>query len=74
MVLDAKEAQQHFELATRKSLLIIEQFAALGKKINPLVLIQLPNDDQRLHEIGQKKKEEVEETPKRVTRAKKTSP
>jgi type III restriction enzyme len=36
-----------------------QQFAALGKKINPLVLIQLPNDDQRLHEIGQKKKEDI---------------
>lgn len=36
-----------------------QQFKALGKNINPLVLIQLPNDDQRLHEIGQKKKEDI---------------
>lgn len=36
-----------------------QQFKSLGKNINPLVLIQLPNDDQRLYEIGQKKKEDV---------------
>ncbi|MFA5784239.1 MAG: DEAD/DEAH box helicase family protein [Phycisphaerae bacterium] len=36
-----------------------QQFEALGKKINPLMLIQLPNDDQKLIEIGQKKKEDI---------------
>lgn len=36
-----------------------QQFAALGKKVNPLMMIQLPNDDQRLHDIGQKMKKDV---------------
>lgn len=36
-----------------------QQFQALGKKVNPLMLIQLPNDDHKLHEVGQKKKEDI---------------
>jgi len=36
-----------------------KQFKALGKKINPLVLIQLPNDDAKLAEIGQRKKADI---------------
>jgi len=36
-----------------------QQFAALEKKVNPLMMIQLPNDDQRLHDIGQKMKKDV---------------
>jgi len=35
------------------------QFAAMGKDINPLMLIQLPNDDARLEEIGQRKKADI---------------
>jgi type III restriction enzyme len=36
-----------------------QQFNSLGKKVNPLLMIQLPNDDQKLHDIGQKKKEDI---------------
>ncbi len=35
------------------------QLVALGKNVNPLMLIQLPNDDQKLREIGQRKKEDI---------------
>ncbi|MBL7086763.1 MAG: DEAD/DEAH box helicase family protein [Candidatus Cloacimonetes bacterium] len=35
------------------------QFEELGKNINPLVLIQLPNDDKELQDRGEKTKEEV---------------
>jgi type III restriction enzyme len=36
-----------------------KQYKALGKHINPLVLIQLPNDDAKLDEIGQRKKADI---------------
>ncbi len=36
-----------------------KQFEELGKKVNPLVLIQLPNDDKELQDRGEKTKEEV---------------
>lgn len=36
-----------------------QQFTALGKKVNPLMMIQLPNDDYRLHDRGEKKKEDI---------------
>jgi len=36
-----------------------KQFEELGKYVNPLVLIQLPNDDQELQDRGEKTKEEV---------------
>lgn len=36
-----------------------KQYKALGKHINPLVLIQLPNDDTKLAEIGQRKKADI---------------
>ncbi|MGB2866110.1 MAG: DEAD/DEAH box helicase family protein [Sedimentisphaerales bacterium] len=36
-----------------------QQFATLGKKVNPLMMIQLPNDDQRLHDFSQKMKKDV---------------
>lgn len=42
-----------------KRLEIKEEFNALNKKINPLLLIQLPNDDKDLIELGQKTKEQV---------------
>ncbi len=63
-----EELQRHGEgdldeillkLGLIKREMLRQQFNSLGKNINPLVLIQLPNDDQRLHEIGQKKKENV---------------
>jgi type III restriction enzyme len=38
---------------------IIEAYKKLRKNINPLVLIQLPNDDNQLIDLGQKTKEEV---------------
>lgn len=47
------------ELAIEKQLKLKEEFKKLGKDINPLVLIQLPNDDRKLKDIGQKTKEEV---------------
>jgi len=36
-----------------------EQFRLLGKNSNPLMLIQLPNDDRKLIEMGEQTKEEV---------------
>lgn len=36
-----------------------KEYEALGKKINPLLLIQLPNDDSDLVSMGQKTKEQV---------------
>jgi type III restriction enzyme len=36
-----------------------KQYKALVKHINPLVLIQLPNDDAKLEEIGQRKKADI---------------
>jgi type III restriction enzyme len=38
---------------------LVKEYKKLGKNINPLVLIQLPNDDRQLIEIGQKTKESV---------------
>jgi len=38
---------------------LVKEYKKLGKNINPLVLIQLPNDDRQLIEIGQKSKESV---------------
>jgi type III restriction enzyme len=35
------------------------ELRTLGKNINPLVLIQLPNDDRHLKDAGQKTKEEI---------------
>jgi type III restriction enzyme len=36
-----------------------KEFKILRKDINPLMLIQLPNDDNKLVEMGERKKEEV---------------
>lgn len=44
-------------LSKRKE--IVEEYKKLGKNINPLVLVQLPNDDKELIDLGQKTKEEV---------------
>lgn len=38
---------------------LAEQYKALGKRINPLLLIQLPNDDSTLVSLGEKTKEQV---------------
>jgi len=47
------------ELGFNKRLELKKQFESLGKKVNPLLLIQLPNDDNDLIELGQPKKEEI---------------
>lgn len=38
---------------------LVAEFKAMGKNINPLMLIQLPNDDKELTTTGDKTKEEV---------------
>ena len=47
------------DLAIEKRNEIKAEFRALGKDVNPLVLIQLPNDDKKLIEQGQKTKEQL---------------
>jgi len=47
------------DLGLNKRKEIVEEYKNLGKNINPLVLIQLPNDDKQLIDLGQKTKEEV---------------
>jgi type III restriction enzyme len=47
------------DLGLEKRKEIVEEYKRLGKKINPLVLMQLPNDDRELIDLGQKTKEEV---------------
>jgi type III restriction enzyme len=47
------------DLAIAKRKEIIEEYQKLGKKINPLVLVQLPNDDKELAARGESTKEEV---------------
>lgn len=47
------------ELAIERQLELKQEFKDLGKDINPLVLIQLPNDDSKLKESGQKTKEQI---------------
>lgn len=47
------------DLGIEKREEIVEEYRKLGKGINPLVLIQLPNDDKELMDLGQKTKEEV---------------
>jgi type III restriction enzyme len=38
---------------------LLDEYKKLGKKVNPLMLIQLPNDDKELIETGERTKEEV---------------
>ncbi len=38
---------------------LLEEYRKLGKKVNPLMLIQLPNDDKELIETGERTKEEI---------------
>ncbi len=47
------------DLAIERQKELAKEYKTLGKKINPLVLIQLPNDDSRLKDTGQKTKEEI---------------
>jgi type III restriction enzyme len=47
------------DLAIERKLQVENEFLKLNKKINPLVLIQLPNDDSKLKDSGQKTKEEI---------------
>lgn len=47
------------EMGIKKRKELKAEFTALGKDINPLMLIQLPNDDNKLVDKGEPKKEEV---------------
>lgn len=47
------------DLAIERQIELRKEYKSLGKDINPLVLIQLPNDDSRLKDAGQKTKEEI---------------
>jgi len=47
------------ELSINKKKEIEKEYKQLKKEINPLVLIQLPNDDSKLKDAGQKTKEEI---------------
>ncbi|MFA5107842.1 MAG: DEAD/DEAH box helicase family protein [Patescibacteria group bacterium] len=38
---------------------LLKEFRTLGKHVNPLMLIQLPNDDKDLIDTGEKTKEEI---------------
>ena len=46
-------------LAMNKKKELENQFAKLNKNVNPLVLIQLPNDDNKLIDAGQETKEQI---------------
>lgn len=47
------------ELGIERREELVKEYHALGKNINPLVLIQLPNDDKNLIDAGEKTKEEI---------------
>ncbi len=47
------------DLGLDKRLALKEQFEKLAKDVNPLMMIQLPNDDKALHERGEQTKEEI---------------
>jgi len=47
------------DLSIQKKIELEAQFKQLGKSINPLILIQLPNDDSKLQDAGQKTKEQI---------------
>ncbi len=51
--------EKMLDLAIAKKAQLDAEFKQLNKKINPLVLIQLPNDDKAFKESGQKTKEEI---------------
>ncbi len=54
---DLDEALLDFGLEKREQLKA--EFEALGKKVNPLLLIQLPNDDSERVQMGEKTKERI---------------
>ena len=47
------------ELGLEKRNLLKAEYEKLGKKINPLLLIQLPNDDKERVQTGEKTKEQI---------------
>lgn len=47
------------QLGMEKRNELLDEYKKLGKKINPLMLIQLPNDDKELMETGERTKEEI---------------
>jgi len=47
------------DLAIKKREEVIKEYKRLNKKINPLVLVQLPNDDSNLIGLGEKTKEQI---------------
>lgn len=47
------------ELGIKRRLMLKEEYEGIGKQINPLMIIQLPNDDSKLKESGVKTKEEI---------------
>jgi len=47
------------DLAIDKKKELESEFKKLGKNINPLILIQLPNDDSKLNDAGEKTKEQI---------------
>ncbi len=47
------------DLGLERREVLKKQFQSLGKNINPLLLIQIPNDDSNLVSLGEKTKEQV---------------
>jgi type III restriction enzyme len=47
------------QLGMEKRQGLLDEYKELGKKVNPLMLIQLPNDDKELIETGERTKEEI---------------
>ena len=47
------------DLAIEKKKELEHEYEKLGKNINPLILIQLPNDDNKLIDAGEKSKEQI---------------
>lgn len=47
------------QLGIEKRNELLDEYKKLGKKVNPLMLIQLPNDDKELMETGERTKEEI---------------
>jgi type III restriction enzyme len=47
------------QLGMQKRICLADEFKRIGKDVNPLMLIQLPNDDKDLIDAGERTKEEV---------------
>src|SRR5208283_731493 len=47
------------ELGIERRKAVEKEYKKIGKKITPLTLIQLPNDDKKLIDQGEKTKEEI---------------